>query len=100
MGQEENKLRQDIVEIGRLMFDKGWVASNDGNISVRLDANRILCTPTGISKGRKKLSWNWFEIAGGVQGGGRSQCRNHTNAKISTVHIHQTSPAAIKNSYV
>lgn len=52
MSLEENKLRQDIVEIGRLMFDKGWVASNDGNISVRLDADRILCTPTGISKGR------------------------------------------------
>ncbi|MCX6607539.1 MAG: class II aldolase/adducin family protein, partial [Acidobacteria bacterium] len=52
MSQEENKLRQDIVEIGRLMFDKGWVASNDGNISVRLDADRVLCTPTGISKGR------------------------------------------------
>lgn len=52
MGQEENKLRQDIVAIGRLMYEKGWVASNDGNISVRLDADRILCTPTGISKGR------------------------------------------------
>lgn len=52
MAQDENKLRQQIVEIGRLMYDKGWVASNDGNISVRLDAERILCTPTGVSKGR------------------------------------------------
>lgn len=55
MAQEEQKLRQDIVDIGRLMYEKGWVASNDGNISVRLDAERILCTPTGISKGRMAL---------------------------------------------
>ena len=33
------------------MFQKGWVASNDGNITVRLDAERILATPTGVCKG-------------------------------------------------
>jgi len=47
----EAQLREDIVRIGRLCWEKGWVASNDGNISVRLGPNRILCTPTGISKG-------------------------------------------------
>lgn len=46
------QLANSIVEIGRLMYQKGWVAANDGNISVRLDDGRILCTPTGISKGR------------------------------------------------
>lgn len=45
------ELRQEIVEIGKLMYQKGWVAANDGNISVRLDADRVLCTPTRISKG-------------------------------------------------
>jgi L-fuculose-phosphate aldolase len=44
-------LRQEIVDIGRLVFEKGWVAANDGNISVRLDEGRILCTPTCVSKG-------------------------------------------------
>ncbi len=34
------------------MCDKGYVAANDGNISVRLDRQRILTTPTGVSKGR------------------------------------------------
>ena len=43
--------RQQIVEIGRLAYQKGWVAANDGNISVRLAADRILATPTGVSKG-------------------------------------------------
>jgi L-fuculose-phosphate aldolase len=51
MAKTENELRRDIVEIGRLIYQKGWVAANDGNISVRLDQDRVLCTPTGVSKG-------------------------------------------------
>jgi L-fuculose-phosphate aldolase len=51
MAKTERESRQDIVDIGRLVFQKGWVAANDGNISVRLEAERILATPTGVSKG-------------------------------------------------
>ncbi len=51
MNKTETELRQDIVEVGRLVYQKGWVAANDGNISIRLDQDRILCTPTGVSKG-------------------------------------------------
>jgi Ribulose-5-phosphate 4-epimerase and related epimerases and aldolases len=54
MPKTEREHRQEIVEIGRLVYQKGWVAANDGNISVRLDENRILCTPTGVSKGMMK----------------------------------------------
>ncbi len=39
------ELRRDIVEIGKLVFQKGWIAANDGNISVRLDDGSILCRP-------------------------------------------------------
>jgi L-fuculose-phosphate aldolase len=48
---EEIKLRQDIVEIGRRMYARGYTASNDGNISVRLDAGRLLMTPASVCKG-------------------------------------------------
>jgi len=51
MAKTEQQHRQDIVEIGRLVYQKGWVAANDGNITIRLDANRVLATPTGVSKG-------------------------------------------------
>ncbi len=51
MVKTENEIREDIVKVGRLVFEKGWVAANDGNISVRLDDERILCTPTATSKG-------------------------------------------------
>ncbi len=51
MVKTERELREDICRIGQLVFQKGWVAANDGNISIRLDAERILCTPTGVCKG-------------------------------------------------
>lgn len=47
----EEQLRADIVEIGRRMYGRGYVASNDGNISVRLDDERLLTTPKSVSKG-------------------------------------------------
>jgi L-fuculose-phosphate aldolase len=51
MAKTEKELRQDIVEIGRYVWQKGWIAANDGNITIRLDANRVLCSPTGVCKG-------------------------------------------------
>jgi L-fuculose-phosphate aldolase len=47
----ESTLRGDIVEVGRRMYARGYTASNDGNISVRLGADRLLMTPKGVCKG-------------------------------------------------
>lgn len=44
-------LRKEICEVGRRVYQRGYVAANDGNISVKMDADRVLCTPTGVSKG-------------------------------------------------
>jgi len=55
MQKSEKELREDIVRIGQLVYQKGWVAANDGNISIRLDADRVLCTPTGVSKGMMQV---------------------------------------------
>lgn len=49
---DEKEARKLIVEIGRLMYDRGYVTSSDGNISYRLGENLILATPTQVSKGR------------------------------------------------
>lgn len=54
MSKTEREYRQDVLDIGKLVFEKGWVAANDGNISIRLDENRILCTCTNVSKGMMK----------------------------------------------
>jgi L-fuculose-phosphate aldolase len=47
----EEMLRADLVEAGRRMYARGYVASNDGNMSARLDADRLLTTPKSVSKG-------------------------------------------------
>lgn len=47
----EYEIKKQICEIGKRIYDKGMVASNDGNISVKLSDNEFLCTPTGVSKG-------------------------------------------------
>ena len=43
--------RELICRIGKLLYDRGYVASNDGNISVRC-GDRLVMTPSGVSKGR------------------------------------------------
>ena len=45
------RLKEDIVEVGRRIYNLGFVAANDGNISVRVGDDEILTTPTGVSKG-------------------------------------------------
>ena len=47
----EEQVRADIVEIGRRLWERGYVASNDGNISVRIDERRLITTPKSVSKG-------------------------------------------------
>jgi L-fuculose-phosphate aldolase len=47
----EEQARADIVEVGRRLWERGYVASNDGNISVRLDEQRLITTPKSVSKG-------------------------------------------------
>jgi L-fuculose-phosphate aldolase len=48
---KDRALRQDLVCFGKMLHAQGFVAATDGNLSVRLDQNRVLVTPTGFSKG-------------------------------------------------
>jgi L-fuculose-phosphate aldolase len=50
----EWKLREEMCEVGRRVYAKGFAAANDGNISYRLSEDRVLCTPTRVSKGFMK----------------------------------------------
>ena len=50
--QEEAKKRRDIIEWGRLAYEKGFLPGASGNLSIRLNRNQILITPSGMSKGR------------------------------------------------
>ena len=48
----EQQLREDIVGAGRMMYERGWIAANDGNLTVRLDSEpsettvKLFGTPT------------------------------------------------------
>ena len=46
-----HQLKLEICDIGRRIYNKGFAAGNDGNISYRLGTNEVLCTPTMVSKG-------------------------------------------------
>lgn len=45
------EIKKEICEIGRRIYNDGFVAANDGNISVKVNDNEFYCTPTGVSKG-------------------------------------------------
>ena len=47
----EKQHRLDVCQVGRWMYERGQIVACEGNISVRLDAERILTTPTCINKG-------------------------------------------------
>ena len=49
-----HKLKLEICDIGRRIYQKGFAAGNDGNISFRLSDKEVLCTPTLICKGFMK----------------------------------------------
>lgn len=49
---DEKQARKLIVEIGKLLYERSYVVASDGNLSIRLDENTVLATPTMHCKGR------------------------------------------------
>ena len=49
--KSELEIKQEMCETGRRVYNRGMVAANDGNFSVKLSDDEFLCTPTGVSKG-------------------------------------------------
>ncbi len=49
-GASEEQLREDIARTSQAVFQQGWVANHDGNVSARLSPTAFLCTPTAMSK--------------------------------------------------
>lgn len=51
MAESIYKIKKDIIEICKRVYDRGYVAANDGNVSAKLDDDHYVMTPTGMSKG-------------------------------------------------
>jgi L-fuculose-phosphate aldolase len=49
---DEQTARRELIKVCHLMYERSYVVSSDGNVSVRLDDGRILATPTMTCKGR------------------------------------------------
>ena len=49
---DEQIARRDMLRICQLMYERSYVVSSDGNVSVQLDDGRVLATPTMTCKGR------------------------------------------------
>lgn len=49
--QNTHKIKQDMCDIGRRIYNRQFAAANDGNITVRISDNEVLCTPTLHCKG-------------------------------------------------
>lgn len=86
----EFKIKQEICEVGRKMYAKGFVAANDGNISYRLADNVVLCTPTLASKGFLKPDDICTVDMTGKQAAGR---RKRTSEVLLHLEIYKQNPA-------
>ena len=51
MYNSHEQAKRDIIEVGNKLYNRGYVAANDGNITARMEDGSVWCTPTGVSKG-------------------------------------------------
>lgn len=102
-GRDESRLREEIVELGRSLFDRGLTAGSSGNISVRLDDGWLL-TPTNACLGRldparlSKLDWDGHSISGDVPSKEAFLHRALYEERAGAgaiVHLHSTHSAAV-----
>ena len=50
----ESAARQQVIDVCRRLYERGLIAAGDGNVSVKLDSERVLVTPSGFHKGLMK----------------------------------------------
>lgn len=99
---DERALREMICEVGRRLYQKDYIASNDGNITARLDDDVILATPTGVSKGDLtpdmlcKVNMQGEQVEGYLRASSEVRMHLHCYRKRSDVHgaVHAHPPKA------
>jgi L-fuculose-phosphate aldolase len=89
MSKTEQEHREDLVRVCRLIYEKGWVAMNDGNVSIRVGENRIICTPTAVCKGMVELQ---DLIVCDMAGNKVEGCRERTSEIAMHITIYSMRP--------
>ncbi len=85
----EFRIKQEICETGRKVYERGFVAANDGNISYRIGENQVLCSPTLVSKGFMKPDDICLVDMTGKQLAGR---RKRTSEVLLHLEIYKRAP--------
>lgn len=49
--KREEEYREELVEVGRRLYERGLLVAGDGNISVRINEEEVLISPSGVCKG-------------------------------------------------
>jgi L-fuculose-phosphate aldolase len=92
--KNEWELKKLFVDIGRRIWERNYVAANDGNITVRLNDKEILTTPTGVSKGFMstemiiKVDYNGKVISGNPEYRPSSEVKMHIDVYKQRPDIH------------
>lgn len=97
----EINLRKQICQAGQRLYQKNFLASCDGNVSVRLSNDRILITPTGVSKGFLKpeqiavVDLSGKVIEGHPSGEMKMHLQVYRSSKKAQAVVHAHPPHAI-----
>src|SRR3984885_11052354 len=97
---KQSQLTDEIIRIGKLLWDKGLVTGFNGNISARVDADTVLITATGTCLGYLKLTdiVTLSLKTGEVTGGGKASSERFMHTEVyknfpdikAVVHTHPT----------
>ena len=97
---EIDVIKDQICDVCHKMWQLGWVAANDGNVSAKLDDGTILATPTGMSKSfitpdkliRIDSKGNVLEAAEGLRPSSEIKmhlrCYDKRDDVFSVIHAH------------
>ena len=91
----QDEAAEAILLVGRRMYERGFVASNDGNISVRLSSDRILVTPTGMSKGFMTRGDLVVVDAGGKKVSGRRSVTTEIGMHLKAYELREDIAAVV-----
>ena len=93
--EKESNIRQEICRFGKMLHEHNFVAATDGNISVRLGQNLVLCTPTSVCKGMMRPEdLVLVDMQGKPQDGNRNPSSELSSA-VSSPQMYAPAPVCV-----
>src|SRR5262245_13016805 len=92
------KLKQDMCEVGRRIYERGLVSAFEGNLSARIAPDRVLCTPSGLCKGLLKpedlcvVDMSGRQVDSGASGFSRTPTRTRSSEILLHLAIYRERP--------